>query len=254
MKNTLLIQNTFNLRILICTAFFWALNSFGQSEYYSTNGKNRLTKVELENQIQELKQKFSKITKQEMFVDIKVKSTETKKDSIIQTISFDVHDGKSRGGVNKSYIDKLEGKKFPDFDLKTLLGDNFNSELLNGKPTMINFWFTKCAPCIDEMPVLNKIYDQYKNDINFVAITYESEEKVSAFLKKHPFKFKHLVDAQSFTDALELKAYPLNLFLDANGVLKYIENGIAYVMKEGEEGMKIGDGKDIMTILEKLKK
>ncbi|WP_047419097.1 TlpA disulfide reductase family protein [Cellulophaga sp. Hel_I_12] len=253
MKKTLLIQNTVNLRILMCTTFLWALNSFGQIEYYSTNGKNRLTKVELENQKQELKQKFGKISKQEIFVDIKIKNTETKKDSIIQTISFDIHDGKSRGGGNKGYLAKLIGEKFPDFELKTLLGEKFSASQLNGKPTMINFWFTKCAPCIDEMPVLNTIYDQYKNDINFVAITYESKETVSAFLKKYPFKFKHLVDAQSFTDSLELKAYPLNLFLDANGVLQYIENGIAYVMKEGEEGMKMGDGKDILAILEKLK-
>jgi len=253
MKNTLLLQNTFHLRILICATFFWALNSFGQIEYYSTNGKNRLTKVELENQKQELKQKFEKVTKQEIFVGIKIKNTETKKDSIIQTISFDIHDGKSRGVSNKGYLTNLVGEKFPDFELKTLLGDKFSAAQLNGKPTMINFWFTKCAPCIDEMPVLNTIYDQYKNDFNFIAITYESEEKVTAFLKKHPFKFKQLVDAQSFTDALELRAYPLNLFLDANGILKYIENGIAYVMKEGEEGMKMGDGTEIIAILKKLK-
>tara|TARA_R110002051_G_scaffold325678_2_gene430134 strand:- start:53919 stop:54683 length:765 start_codon:yes stop_codon:yes gene_type:complete len=254
MKKTLLIQNALHLRFLICTTFLWAFNSFGQTEYYSTNGKNRLTKVELENQKQELKQKFGKLSKQEIFVEIKIKNTETKEDSIIQTISFDIHDGKSRGGGNKGYLAKLVGEKFPTFELKTLLGDKFNEAQLSGKPTMINFWFTKCAPCIDEMPVLNTLYQQYKSDINFVAITYESEEKVSAFLKKHPFKFKHLVDAKSFTDALEIKAYPLNLFLDANGVLQYIENGIAYVMNEREEGMKMGDGNEIIAILEKLKR
>jgi thiol-disulfide isomerase/thioredoxin len=253
MKIKILFRNSITVTMLLLTIFLWTLNSFAQTEYYSTNGKNRLTKAEVEKQKEELQQKFTKAIKQEIFVDIKVNNTETKRDSIIQTISFDIHDGKNRGGAQKSYIAKLKGEKFPDFDLKTLLGDNFNSEQLNGKPTMINFWFTKCASCIDEMPVLNEIYDQYKNDINFIAITYETEEKVMAFLEKHPFKFKHLVDAQNFTDALELQAYPLNLFLDANGILKYIENGIAYVMKEGEKGMKMGDGKEIIAILEKLR-
>ena len=56
---------------------------------------------------------------------------------------------------------EFKNKEFPKFDLNTLMDKNFNSEQLKGKPTMINFWFTRCAPCIDEMPVLNKIKEKY---------------------------------------------------------------------------------------------
>lgn len=117
---------------------------------------------------------------------------------------------------------------------------------------MINFWFTKCAPCIDEMPILNKIAEKFKNDFNFIAITYENEKDVKKFLKKHPFNFKHLIDAKEFTDFLGMKAYPMNLFLDKNGVLKYVKGGVPYESKEGEE-LKIGEGNEIIEIIEKLK-
>ena len=44
----------------------------------------------------------------------------------------------------------------------------------------------------------------------------------------------------------------MNLFLDKNGILKYIKNGIPYVSKEGEE-LKMGEGNEIIEIIEKLK-
>ena len=61
------------------------------------------------------------------------------------------------------------------------MDNSFSSDQLIGKPTMINFWFTRCAPCIDEMPVLNKIKEKYKDDFNFIAITYEKKEDVEKY-------------------------------------------------------------------------
>lgn len=147
---------------------------------------------------------------------------------------------------------EYKDKEFPKFDLNTLTDGKFDSEQLKGKPTMINFWFTKCVPCIEEMPVLNKIREKYKDDVNFVAITFEKKEDVQNFLKKHPFDFLHLIEAKDFADQLGIKTYPMNLFLDKNGVLKYVKGGIPYVCEEGEE-LKMGDGKEMIEIIEKLK-
>ncbi|RPD94282.1 TlpA family protein disulfide reductase [Aureibaculum marinum] len=102
------------------------------------------------------------------------------------------------------------------------------------------------------MPILNKIYDKHKSDYNFIAITYESKEKVDKFLKKHPYKFLQIVDANEFTNKLGLEAYPVNLFLDKNGIVKYAENGIPYkVNVTGKTEM--GDGTEFLKKLEKLK-
>lgn len=231
---------------------FISMISFSQTEYYTTDGENRITKKEAEKILSVKVEKVSKVMGKKLYGSLTVTDTETKKDSIISRITFAISDKQSENLINSGPLSDYKDKGFPKFDLNTLTDKNFNSEKLIGKPTMINFWFTRCAPCIDEMPVLNKIKEKYKDDFNFIAITYEKKEDVEKFLIKHPFDFEHLVDAKDFTDQLEIQAYPMNLFLDKNGVLKYVKSGIPYESKEGEE-LKMGEGNEIIEIIEKLK-
>lgn len=229
-----------------------SITSFSQTTYYTTDGKNRITEAEASKMLSDQVAKMSDLLGKPLYGSLTITDTETKKDSIISRISFAISDKKSEKLINSGPLSDFKDKEFPKFDLNTLMDKHFSSEQLIGKPTMINFWFTRCAPCIDEMPVLNKIKEKYKDDFNFIAITYEKKEDVEKFLKKHPFNFKHLVDAKDFTDQLGIQAYPMNLFLDKNGVLKYVKGGIPYEGKEGEE-LKMGEGNEIIEIIEKLK-
>ncbi len=234
--------------LFVFTLLTISINCFSQTEYYSTNGKNRLTKYELDQKVSEMKSKIEKVSKDEIFISLKTRKSERKNDSIIHFISFDIKDSNT---IKKTLIEFIN-KELP----KTKLTDLNNSEIsfpnLNGKPTLINFWFTKCAPCIDEMPVLNSIREKYKEDFNFIAITYNTKEDVEQFLEKYPFDFKHLVGAKDYINQLGIKAFPMNLFLDKNGILKYVKGGIPYESKEGLE-LKMGDGNEIIEIIEKLK-
>ncbi len=229
-----------------------SISTYCQTEYYTTNGINRLTKAEAEEKLTKFVDKMTKVTGKQWYGSIKIENTLTKKDSIIYKITFKISDKKKDELNHSGPLSEYINKKFPNFNLKTLTGENFSSEQLKPRPTIINFWYTKCTPCIDEMPVLNKIREKYKDDFNFIAITYEKEEDVKNFLKKHPFEFKHLIEAKNFIDQLGIKAYPMNLFLDKNGVLKYIKNGIPYMSNEGKK-LKMGEGNEIIEIIEKLK-
>lgn len=241
------------MKILATTLIFLiSFNLYSQTKYYTTDGKNRITEDEAKKKLSETVKKMTKILGKQLYGSLTIEETETKKDSIISKISFDISDKKKDGFINSGPLSEFKDKEFPKFNLKTLTGQNFSSEQFKGKPTMINFWFTKCAPCIDEMPILNKLAKKYKKDFNFIAITYEKNEEVKEFLKKHPFNFKHLVNAEKLTDFLGMKAYPINLFLNKNGVLKYIKGGIPYVSIEGEK-LKMGKGNEIIEIIEKLK-
>jgi thiol-disulfide isomerase/thioredoxin len=106
-------------------------------------------------------------------------------------------------------------------------------------------------PCIEEMPVLNKIKEKFKDRVNFIAITYETKEKVLDFLKKHNYTFIQIVDARKFTDELKMNSFPINVFLDKNGIAREIKNGIPYEMNDKEE-LIMGDGKNFIEILEEL--
>lgn len=227
-------------------------NLFGQTEYYSTDEKNRLTKSELDKMTAELKETYSKAMSKEMFVDFEVNNTFRSGDSLISNISFAVIDKKIKKEKEKNILYGLIGQQFPNFELVTASNETKSLTNIKGKPTMINFWFTRCAPCIEEMPVLNELATKFADKINFVAITYESSQDVKEFLIKHPFDFSQLVDAKSFTDELGVKSYPTSVFLNSDGIVKKIEGGIAYEMDEDGE-MKMGDGKKFEEILESLK-
>lgn len=235
-------------KLFLTTLLITSFSCFSQTEYYSTNGKNRLTKTELDKEISKNKTKFEKIMKMEMFVSVKTLKTDEKKDSIIHFVSFDVKDSNSVKSPLSDYLNKpLPETKLTDFN-----GEEFSLTKLNGKPTLVNFWFTTCAPCIDEMPVLNKIYDKYKDNFNFIAVTFESKKKVDKFLKKHTYKFLQIVNAKEFTDKLGIEAYPVNLFIDKNGIVKFSENGIPYIA-DATGKTKLGDGEEFIKKLEKLK-
>ena len=118
----------------------------------------------------------------------------------------------------------LAGQQLPDFHLKDLAGNNVSAEILNGKPVVINFWFTSCAPCISEMRALNVIREKYKNsDVIFLAITFDKKTSVLNFLKKHFFNFTVVPDAMIYCNHMT-SIYPITLFVDKNGVIRKAEH------------------------------
>ena len=147
--------------------------------------------------------------------------------------------------------EKYLNKEFKFTGLRTLDNEKISSSSLKGKPTLINFWFTSCKPCIEEMPVLNSVKRTLGDSVNFISITYDTNKKVARFLETHSFDFTHITDAKAFTDKLEMKAYPVNMFLDRNGIVTQIEIGLPQVMGPNNKPMLRG-GRQFVEILEKL--
>lgn len=153
--------------------------------------------------------------------------------------------------IQDSIFRSLTGKVFPLDSLNIIDGKKLISNDLIGKPTLINFWFTTCKPCIDEMPVLNEIKRSYINRINFIAVTYEDKAKVNNFLHKYKFDFTQVVNAQKYIDNIGFISFPVNIILDKNRIVVSIQNGIPYISNEKGE-LKIGEGHELRDILEKL--
>jgi thiol-disulfide isomerase/thioredoxin len=161
------------------------------------------------------------------------------KDSLIITYRWHVTNDVEGTTTQIKKINSLRDKEFPIQDAMTLEGKKLSIDDLKGKPTLINLWFTSCAPCIEEMPVLNRMKEKYGDKFNFLAITHESKSLVDKFLKIKDFKFTHIVDSKKLTTDLGFKSMPVNLFLDKNGVLKRVEGNVPY--KVGKDGKVIKD-------------
>lgn len=141
----------------------------------------------------------------------------------------------------------LLGKKLPDFKLKELSGIEISLDQLLGKPTLINFWATYCGPCIAEMPQLSRLKEKYKDKMNFISITENNAitDRLKDFLKDKDFNFDVLESAEAYKRALKIETIPKNLFLDKNGVLKYIEGN--YPIGNGSAPVDIDDEKNAFT-------
>jgi thiol-disulfide isomerase/thioredoxin len=188
-----------------------------------------------------------KVTIKDNFKEIK-----KTKDSLIYAYKWDIQIGDPRVKEKKSFDpDDYIDKEFPLPTLKTLDNKSISINDLKGKPTLINFWFTTCKPCIEEMPVLSEIKNQLKDSVNFIAITFEPIEKVKAFLIKYKFNYTQIASASKVTESMNIEAFPVNIFLDKNGIVRKIESGIPYILDDKKQ-MKMGDGKEFVAALREL--
>lgn len=90
---------------------------------------------------------------------------------------------------------------------------------LKGKVVVLEFWATWCGPCVQSIPHLNDLAEQFKNKpVVFISVTSENEEVVRLFLKNHPMKtFVGLDDYQVLNKAFRVQGIPHVVIVDANG-------------------------------------
>ncbi|HET8860973.1 TlpA disulfide reductase family protein [Marivirga sp.] len=158
---------------------------------------------------------------------VQIKEEIVRNDSLIKVFEWK----KSEGG----YLEKIyeyKGKKLPDYKFKTLEKEKLGLSELEGKPVFIDLWFTSCSPCIAKFPELNKIAKKYKEEVHFVAITFDSSPEVEKLLEKQHLDFLHLIDARPFLEEIGQQLYPKYVLLDKSGKVVFINESFKSVEKK----------------------
>lgn len=89
----------------------------------------------------------------------------------------------------------LLGAQIPEFEGYTIGGKKIDRESLKGKLTIINFWFTTCAPCVAEIPGLDSIVFKFGTDkLNYIAIGRDNSQDIQDFLIENPWSFEQIPD------------------------------------------------------------
>lgn len=119
------------------------------------------------------------------------------------------------------------GRAAPDFLLETPDGGTLRLSDLQGKPVLVNFWASWCAPCRQEMPEIVRAYDARKAS-GFVVVAVDLQEnadQVKAFAREFGMAFPIVIDSDGGVgDAWRIggpvQGIPSSYFLDASGVVR----------------------------------
>ena len=119
-----------------------------------------------------------------------------------------------------SFDTAFKGKPLPDFVFKDILGNTYTPEDIKGKVVVINLWFISCAPCIEEMPELNKLVKEYENNdaVLFLALALDEKgPRLNTFLETHVFNYNIVPDSQDYIiKKLQINSFPTHIVLDKN--------------------------------------
>ena len=122
----------------------------------------------------------------------------------------------------------------PNFTLKSLDGKNLKLSELAGNVVMINFWASWCAPCIQEMPLLNNIHKKYK-PLGFTVLgvnVEENSDNARAFLADRAVDFPVLLDSKNLvTQLYDVIVMPTTVLVDREGNMRFLHQGY----KSGDE-------------------
>lgn len=144
-----------------------------------------------------------------------------------------VHDSGENGtnGVRVQWEDIKEGDMAPDFVLKNLEGNDFKLSSLygKGKYTLLDFWGSWCIWCIRGLPEMKRVYESYKDKVEFLGIDCrEDEDKWRAGVEKYEIPWLHVYNPDgddSVAKKYGVKGYPWKVLLDDSGKIVKIVMG-----------------------------
>jgi thiol-disulfide isomerase/thioredoxin len=118
----------------------------------------------------------------------------------------------------------------PDITLQDRAGKPTKLAKFAGRPLMVNFWATWCAPCRREIPLLNKISVERKaQNAEIVGVAVDFREDVLAFVKKVPLSYPLLIGEEDGLAAAEAfgmgMAFPFSVFVDSQNRILTIKVG-----------------------------
>lgn len=114
------------------------------------------------------------------------------------------------------------GDPVPDFQLTALDGRPMNLSNQRGKPVVVNFFASWCAPCREEAVDLEQTWRLYQDrGVQFFGIAYkDADSKAKAFLDEFDVSYPSTVDASNRTArSYGLTGVPETFVIDQQGLL-----------------------------------
>jgi len=156
-----------------------------------------------------------------------------------QLISRDAS-GNTMTKTSDDYVFKTEpesgaspymGSRAPDFTLKNLKGEEVSLSQFRGKKVILNFWASWCSPCKLELPHFQTVWDKYSSGDEIMILTVagsqSEEEQIRSFITNGNYTFTVCLDpGEEAFNKYELTSIPRTYFIDKDGVIRRIQQGM----------------------------
>lgn len=107
----------------------------------------------------------------------------------------------------------------PSVELTTGQDATLSTDDLVGSPLVINFWYSACPPCANELQDFAAVHAQYGDDVRFVGVNaIDTVDEMTAFAAERGVTYELFQDrlAELQTE-LRLTSFPTTLFIAADG-------------------------------------
>ena len=131
-------------------------------------------------------------------------------------------DAKASGSVGAGRIErKFAGTPLPDLQFKDAAGKTLDLGAQDG-PVLVNLWATWCAPCVKEMPALDRLAGELEGEVKVITVSQDVRggEVVTPFFAKHGYtRLEPWLDPEAELSARFTPegVLPLTILFDASG-------------------------------------
>lgn len=122
-----------------------------------------------------------------------------------------------------------ESTPFPDFTGKDLDGNDVDNSIFSQNTvTLVNFWFSGCSPCVEELPTLNELNETLKEKggavigINTDTLDGNADmiDEAKKILEEQGATYQNIYfdsDSAAGEYATSIMAFPTTVLVDSNG-------------------------------------
>ncbi len=125
----------------------------------------------------------------------------------------------------------LVGDEAPAYAAVDMNGDSVTLASLRGKVVLLNVWATWCAPCREEIPFLQTLYEKHRGDgLEIIGVSVDArgqEESIKGFVNDFKMTYPVWRDPDERVQSLYLAlGVPASYIIDREGVLRWRHLGI----------------------------
>lgn len=121
----------------------------------------------------------------------------------------------------------LEGERLPDLSFEGFDGATVALSDYRGRPLVLNFWSSTCAPCIKEMPAFERVHQRYAGRVAFVGVsTQDTPSRADELAARTGVTYDLVRDPLGdLLVSLELVGLPSTVLVDADGRIVHAKTG-----------------------------